>query len=119
MPVNLITSVKREINRLTKKMTALKDELEKYQTAYQLLAGSDTKAQRSGRKRGRSRKTTPVNWNSILDQLPSRFTVRDLAKAVGAKGKSSTYVRQIAVKWKKQRKTKRIERGTYQKVQQG
>jgi len=126
MPQNLITSVKREIDRLkkeigqrTSELAASKDELIKHQRAYRLLAGSDTKAQRPGRRRGRARRATPANWDSVLDQLPSRFTVGDLAKEAGARRKSSSYVRQVAVRWAKQGKTKRIERGKYQKVQQG
>ena len=126
MPENLITSVKREIDRLkketdqkTSELAAFKDNLIKHQKAYRLLAGRDTKAQRPGRKRGRARITTPVNWNSMLDQLPSRFTVGDLAKEAGAGRKSSGYVRQVAVRWAKQGKTRRIARGKYQKVQQG
>ncbi len=124
MAENLIMSVKREIDRLrrdidrrTSELAALKDDLIKHRRAYQLLAGRNTKAQGPGRKRGRNRKTTPVNWNSMLDQLPSRFTVGDLAKAVGARGKSSGYARQVVVKWAKDGKTRRIERGKYQKVQ--
>ena len=126
MPENLITSVKREIDRFkkeigrrTSELAALKDELIKHQKAYRLLAGRDTKAQRPGRRRGRARRTTPVNWNSMLDLLPSRFTVGDLAKKAVARRKSSSYVRQVAVRWAKQGKTKRIGRGKYQKVQQG
>jgi len=126
MPQNLITSVKREIDRLkkeigqrTSELAVLKDGLIKHQMAYRLLAGSDTSAQRPGRRRGRARRATPANWDSVLDQLPSRFTVGDLAKEAGARRKSSSYVRQVAVRWAKQGKTKRIGRGKYQKVQQG
>jgi len=126
MPQNLITSVRREIDRLkkeigqrTSELAAFRDDLIKYQGAYRLLAGGDTKAQRPGRRRGRARKTTPVDWNSMLDLLPSRFTVGDLAKEAGARRKSSGYVRQVAVRWAKQGKTKRIGRGKYQKVEQG
>jgi hypothetical protein len=126
MPENLITSVTREIDRLKKEigqraseLAAVKDELIKHQRAYRLLAGRDTRAQRPARRRGRARRTTPVNWNSMLDQLPSHFTVGVLAKAAGARRKSSAYVRQVAVRWAKQGKTKRVGRGKYQKVQQG
>jgi hypothetical protein len=126
MPENPITSVKREIGRLkreighrTSELAALKDELIKHQRAYRLLAGSDTSAQQPGRKRGRVGRATPANWDSVLDQLPSRFTVGDLAKEAGARRKSSSYVRQVAVRWAKQKKTKRVGRGEYQKVQQG
>ena len=123
---NLITSVKRELDRLkkeigqrTSELAASKDELIKHQKAYRLLAGGDIKAQRPGRRRGRARRATPANWDSVLDRLPSRFTVGDLAKAAGARRKSSGYVRQVAVRWAKQGKTKRIGRGKYQKVEQG
>ena len=126
MPENLITSVRREIDRLkkeigqrTSELAASKDELIKHQKAYRLLAGGNTKAQRPGRKRGRAKRTTPVNWNSMLDLLPSRFTVGDLAKKAVAGRKSSSYVRQVAVRWAKQGKTKRVGRGRYQKVEQG
>ena len=125
MPKNLITSVKREIDRLkkeigrrTSELAAFKDNLINHQRVYRLLAGGNTTAQRPGRRRGRARRTTPVNWNSILDQLPSRFTVGDLAKKAVGRRKSSSYVRQVAVRWAKQGKTRRIARGEYQKVQQ-
>jgi hypothetical protein len=126
MPENLITSVKREIDRLkkeigqrTSELAALKDGLIKHQRAYRLLAGGNTKAQRPGRGRVKAGGTTPVNWNSMLDLLPSRFTVGDLAKEAVARRNSPGYARQVAVKWAKQGKTRRIGRGKYQKVQQG
>ena len=125
MHENLITSVRREIDRLkneigqrTSELAALKDGLIKHQRAYRLLAGGDTSAQRPRRRRGRARRTALVNWNSELQGLPGRFTVRELAKTDGAKGKSPVYLRQILVRWAKQGKTKRIGRGKYQKVQQ-
>ena len=126
MPENLITSVKREIDRLkkeigqrTSELAAFKDDLIKHQRAYRLLAGRNTSPRRPGRRRGRAGRTTPANWNSMLDLLPSRFTIGDIAKAADAGRKSSGYVRQVAVRWAKQGKTKRIGRGKYQKVQQG
>ena len=126
MPENLITSVKREIDRLinemgqrTSELAALKNELIKHQRAYRLLAGGDTSPQRPGRRRGRARRATPANWDSVLDKLPGRFTIGDIAKAADAGRKSSVYVRQVAVRWAKQKKTKRVGRGKYQKVEQG
>ena len=123
MRENLITSVKREIDRLkkeigqrTSELAAFKDDLIKHQRAYRLLAGRNTSPRRPGRRRGRAGRTTPANWNSMLDQLPSRFTIGDVAKAADPRRKSSGYVRQVAVRWAKQKKTKRIGRGRYQKV---
>jgi predicted transcriptional regulator of viral defense system len=55
----------------------------------------------------------------VLDRLPGRFTIGDIAKAADAGRKSSVYVRQVAVRWAKQGTTRRIGRGKYQKVQQG
>ncbi len=126
MPENLITSVRREIDRLkkeigqrTSELAASKDELIKHQRAYRLLAGADTSPQRPERMRGRARRATPANWDSVLDRLPSRFTIGDIAKAADAGRKSSVYVRQVAVRWAKQGTTRRIGRGKYQKVQRG
>jgi hypothetical protein len=126
MAENLITSVRREIDRFKKEigrkiseLAALKDELIKHQRAYRLLAGGDTTPQRPGRRRGRARRATPANWDSVLDRLPGRFTIGDIAKAADAGRKSSVYVRQVAVRWAKQKKTKRVGRGKYQKVQRG
>ena len=126
MRENLITSVRREIDRLkkeigqrTSELAAFKDDLIRHQRVYRLLAGRNTKAQRPGRRPGKARRTTPVNWNSMLDLLPSRFTVGDLAKEAVARRNSPGYARQVAVRWAKQGKTKRIGRGEYQKVQRG
>jgi hypothetical protein len=126
MPENVITSVRREIGRLkreigqrTSELAAFKDKLIKHQKAYRLLAGGDTTPQRPGRRRGRARRATPANWDSVLDRLPGRFTIGDIAKAADAGRKSSGYVRQVAVRWAKQKKTKRVGRGKYQKVQRG
>ena len=123
---NLITSVKREIGRLkreigqrTSELAAFKDKLIKHQKACRLLAGGDTTPQRPGRRRGRARRVTPANWDSVLDRLPGRFTIGDIAKAADAGRRSSVYVRQVAVRWAKQKKTKRVGRGKYQKVQRG
>jgi len=123
MPENLTTSVRREINRLqkeidqsTSQLAALKHELIRHQRVYRLLGGGDASAQRPRKRRRRARRTAPVDWNLVLQGLPGRFTVRDLAKTDGAKGKSPVYLRQIAVRWAKQGKTRRVARGKYQKV---
>ena len=58
-----------------------------------------------------------MNWDSVLQGLSSRFTIGDIAKAVDGKVKSPVYLRQIAIRWAKQGKTKRVARGKYQKVE--
>jgi hypothetical protein len=126
MAENLVASVRREIDRLQKQinqrisqLASLEDELIRHQRVYRLLGGADRRPQRPRRARGTERRSTPVNWNSVLQGLPSRFTVGDLAKRDEAKRKLPVDLRQIAVRWAKQGKTKRVERGKYQKVQQG
>jgi len=124
MAQNLITSVRTEIDRFqkeikrrTSELASLKDELTRHQRVYQLLGGKDRRARRPRRGRRRVTKTAPVDWNSVLQKLPSPFVIGDLAKAADAKKKSPVYLRQIAVRWAKQGKTKRIARGNYQKVE--
>lgn len=124
MAQNLITSVRREIARLQKEvnrksseLASLKDDLIKHKKVYQLLGGADRTGRRPRRPLRRARRIAPVDWNSVLQGLPSRFTIRDIAKATDAKGKSLAYLRQIAVRWAKQGKTKRVGRGRYQKVE--
>ncbi len=124
MSENLTTSVRREIDRLkkeigqrTSQLASLKDDLGRHLKVYGLLRGSDRTARRPRRARGRVGRRAPVNWNSVLQGLPSRFTIRDIVKATDAKGKSPVYLRQIAIRWAKQGKTKRVARGKYQKVE--
>lgn len=124
MSENLTTSVRREIDRLkkeigqrTSQLASLKDDLRRHQKVYGLLRGADRTARRPRRTRGRARRIAPVNWDSVLQGLPSRFTIGDIAKAVDGKVKSPVYLRQIAIRWAKQGKTKRVARGKYQKVE--
>lgn len=121
MARDLVTSVTKEIDRLKKEISkrgselaSLKNDLKRHQRVYGLLGGPVRGARRT---RGRARRTAPVNWNSVLQKLPSRFTISDIVKATDAKGKSPVYLRQIAVRWAKQGKIKRVARGRYQKVE--
>ncbi len=125
MSENLTTSVRREIDRLkeeigqrTSQLASLKDDLRRHQKVYGLLRGGDRKARRPKRPQRRARRIAPVNWDSVLQGLPSHFTIGDIAKAVDGKVKSPVYLRQIAIRWAKQGKTKRVGRGNYEKVQQ-
>lgn len=126
MPENLIASVRREVARLrreisqrTSELASANDELRRHERVYRFLGGTNRRVRRAKKPRRRTRRTAAVNWNSVLQNLPSRFTIGDLAKAAATKGKSPVYLRQIAVRWAKQGKTKRVERGRYQKAEQG
>jgi hypothetical protein len=125
MAENAITTVKQEIDRIQNEITrrsselaALNDNLVKHQRAYELLSGGAPRARRAG-KRTRAGASGAAGWNAMLDRLPDRFNVKELTKQAVAAGKSAAYVRQVAVRWVKQKKTKRVGRGQYQKVQQG
>lgn len=135
MADSVATVVRKEINRLKKEsdlreseLASLKDDLRKHERVYAMLGGRARTARRTPARRrraarpkrasGRARKGVMVNWNSVLAALPQRFTVAEIAKADGAKGKSPVYLRQIAVRWREQRKTRRVGRGKYQKVEQ-
>lgn len=126
MADNLITSVrtqidrlKKEIDRKTSELASLNEELGRHQKVYGLLGGTDRRARRRRRAQGRARRIALADWNSVLQKLPNPFTIGDIRKAADAKGKSPVYLRQIAVRWAKEGKTKRVERGRYRKVQQG
>ena len=114
-----IDRLKKEIDRKTSELASLNDELGRHQKVYGLLGGANRRPRRPRRARGRARTTTLVNWNSVLQGPPSCFTIGDLAEAPDARKKSPVYLRQVVVRWAKQGKTKRVERGRYQKVQQG
>ncbi len=120
MATNLIKSVRQEISQITKsiaqknsELSGLNDELKKHERVYELL--SDNRA-RTRAPRRRARKGRTVDWNSALKGLPGSFTIGDLAKKIGARGKPNPYLRQVVVRWLKEGKTKRIGRGKYRKA---
>jgi hypothetical protein len=120
MAVNLRVSVRKEIDRLTRrilldisKLESLLDELEKRKRIYELLGGDRT-VKRGKPARTRARRF--VDWGRVLSGLPNRFSASDIVKARSAKGKAKGYLRQVVVKWAKQGKIKRTARGKYQKV---
>ena len=73
----------------------------------------------SAKNAKKDKRDAPMNWNSVLQGLPGRFILGNLAKRDEAKRMSPVCLRQVAVSWAKQEKTKSIGRGKYQKVQQG
>lgn len=120
MAVDLRTSVqrgvsrlRREINRKTSELASLKGDLKKHLRVFKLLGGNQAGR---GRARGRTRRRATVDWNGVFKSLPNNFTIDDLAKQGGARRKSRLYLRQVLVRWGKQRKIKRTDRGKYQKA---
>jgi len=109
-----IERLKKEIARKESEVASLNDELKRCERVHELLGGKEA----TGRARRAAGRTPPVNWDAILKALPKAFTLSDLAKTGRAGTKSKVYLRQIAVRWAKEGKTKRIERGKYEKVEQ-
>ena len=126
MSENLTTSVRREIDRLkeeigqrTSQLASLKDELRRHQKVYGLLRGADRTARKPKRPRRRARRIAPVNWDSVLQGLSSRFTIGDFTKAADAKGKSPVYLRQIAIRWTNRAKPKESHEENTKRLNQG
>ena len=108
-----ITQLRRSIAQKSSELSGLNDKLKKHERVYELL--SDNRARRRAPRR-RARKSRTVDWNSALKGLSSSFTIGDLAKKSGARGKPNPYLRQVVVRWLKEGKTKRIGRGKYRKA---
>ena len=120
MAINLRASVRGEIIRLRRsiartssQLASLNGELRSRQKIYLLLGGEGVRKQRV-RRRGRKRMT--VDWNSVLKNLPSPFNIDSIARSKAGKTKSRSYLRQVVVRWVKEKKARRTGRGRYRKV---
>ena len=106
-----VVDLRREISKKTSDLASLKSELARYQKAQGILNSRSrmvrTKATRKVRRK-------PVDWNSVLKQLPSSFAVGTVVNL--AKVKSRNYTHHVLAKWIKQRKVKRVKPGQYQKL---
>ena len=108
-----IVRLKRSIVKTSSELASLNAELKKHQRVYELLSDNRARRRAPGRK---PRKSRTVDWNSALKGLPRSFTIGDLAKKSGVRGKPNSYLRQVVVRWVKEGRTKRIERGKYRKL---
>ncbi len=120
MAINLRASVRGEIIRLRRsiartssQLASLKGELRSRQKIYLLLGGEGVRKQRV-RRRGRKRAT--VDWNSVLKILPSPFNIDSIARSKAGKTKPRSYLRQVVVRWAREKKVRRTGRGRYRKV---
>jgi hypothetical protein len=101
----------REISKNRSELARLRKELSTYQKVQKLLRARPSAAKT---KTARKVRRKPVDWNSVLKQLPSSFAVGNVANL--AKIKSRTYMHRVLAKWIKQRKIKRLKLGRYQKL---
>ena len=106
-----IVDLRREISKKSSELGTLRKELARYQKVQGILNSRSrtvrTKATRKVRRK-------PVDWNSVLKQLPSSFAVGTVVNL--AKVKSRNYTHHVLAKWIKQRKVKRVKPGQYQKL---
>ena len=122
-----LSGIRKEIQKHEKLLRELKKEESNIQHAARLLTGKGVAAA-GGRKRGNGRRNSRgssakgaqkgkrTNWETTLKSLPTTFTMNDLAKSKGAKGKSRAYLHQIINRLKKAGTIKSAGRATYQKV---
>lgn len=122
-----LSGIRKEIAEHEKALRALKKEESNIQHAARLLTGKGVSAA-GRRKRGAGRRNSRgsvaktsmkgkrTNWETTVKALPSTFTMDDLAKTRGAKGKSRAYLHQIINRLKKAGTIKSAGRATYQKA---
>ena len=108
-----IIRLRRSIARSSSQLASLKGELRSRQKIYLLLGGEGVRKQRV-RRRGRKR--AMVDWNSVLEMLPSPFNIDSIAKSNEGKKKPRSYLRQVVVRWVREKKVRRTGRGRYRKV---
>ena len=128
MATDLKISVKRQIDRLRKKLAvatgqvaALRDEIKKHELIYDLLDGRKT-GKRSRRDRSgdgalkRGPRGTMIDWTAVFATLPDQFTLETMSAHKTASEKPRSYLRQRVVRWSKEGRIKRTGRGMYEKT---
>jgi DNA gyrase/topoisomerase IV subunit A len=107
-----ITRLEKDIARETSVLASLRDELTKHEKAYELLEEDrppkprvSTRVRTSGR----------LDWASVLASLPTTFDIDTVAATAAVKGKPRHYVRQMILRWAKERKIQWIAEGRYRK----
>jgi len=122
-----LSELGKQISEHEKALEALKRQQKNIKEAARLLggkavstrgraaAGRKPKAGAPGRKTTR-RKRRRTNWDAIAKALPSAFTMDELAKTSGARGKSRAYLHQIINRWKKAGVIKSAGRAKYERV---
>jgi hypothetical protein len=88
-----IVGLRREISKKTSELTSLRNELARYQKVQDLLNGRSRVARTKVTSKVRRK---PVDWASVLKQLPGSFAVGNVANL--AKIKSRTYAHRILAK---------------------
>jgi hypothetical protein len=106
-----IVDLRREISKKSSELGTLRKELARYQKVQGILSSQSGAARTKANRKVRRK---PVDWNSVLKQLPGSFAVGTVANL--AKVKSRNYMHRVLAKWVRQRKVKRLKPGQYQKL---
>ena len=128
MATDLKVSVRRQIDRLRKKLAAatgqvaaLRDEIKRYELVHDMLDGR--KAGRRSRQRRsevgalkRGPRGAMIDWNAVLATLPDQFSLDTMVAHETAGQKPRVYLRQVAVRWSKEGRIRRTGRGMYEKT---
>ena len=106
-----IVDLRRQISKKSSELGTLRKELAGYQKVQGILSSQSGAARTKANRKVRRK---PVDWNSVLKQLPGSFAVGNVANLAKLKSRTSTH--RVLTKWIKQRKVKRLELGKYQKL---
>ena len=122
-----LSDIGKQISKHEKALGVLKQQEENIKLAARLLGGKTgtTRGRPPGSRKAKAgrvarpavkRKRRRTNWDSIVKGLPSTFTMDQLAKTSGARGRSRAYLHQIINRWKKASVIKSAGRAKYQRV---
>ena len=106
-----VVDLRREISKKTSDLASLRSELARYQKVQGILSSQSGAARTKANRKVRRK---PVDWNSVLKQLPGSFDVGDAVNLAKVKSRTSAHL--VLAKWVKQRKVKRLQPGQYQKL---
>ena len=128
MATDLKVSVRRQIDRLRKKLAvatgqvaALQEEIKRHELVYDMLDGRETgKRSRQGRSGAGALKRgalgAMIDWTAVLATLPEQFTLDSLLAHKTAGEKTRAYHRQVVARWSKEGRIRRTGRGMYEKT---
>ncbi len=133
---NVLGLIEAEIHRLEGNIAQLRQQAERWATALgavrsgalsRVVGGAPARrgrppkrasaAPHGARPRPAKKRTSPpVDWNRVLDRLPKRFTLADVAKATPKLAKTPQ-ARVIAVaRWARSKHIRKVGPGQYQKT---
>ncbi len=118
-----LTDLQKQIAQHEKALKFLRSQEKNIRQAVKLLGGKIAAGPGPARGRppgkdeaGVAKRSRRTNWDHVVNSLPERFTINDLAATPGARGKSRAYLHQIINRWKKAGVIESAGRATYQKV---